>query len=80
MGSEPNRPDLAAPPNRYGVALHDGELGWEVRILDPGGSAVWTQPCAGEAEARTLASTVQQHVYWLSPEKFREYYRLSEAG
>jgi hypothetical protein len=33
-----------------------------------------------EAEARTFASTVQQHIYWLSPEKFREYYRLDEPA
>jgi hypothetical protein len=27
-------------------------------------------------EARTYASTVRQHIFWLSPEKFREYYRI----
>ncbi len=26
------------------------------------------------------ASTVRQHVYWLSEEKFREYYRLADPG
>jgi hypothetical protein len=67
-------------PNRYGVELHEGELGWEVRILDPTGAVAWARSCAGEADARTLASTVQQHAYWLSPAKFREYYKLTEAG
>ena len=67
-------------PNGYAVELRDDGPGWEVRILDPTASVVWTRACAGEAEARTLASTIQQHVYWLSPAKFREYYRLAEAG
>ena len=64
----------------YGVELHESEPGWEVRILDPSGSAVWTRSCADETEARTLASTIQQHMYWLSSGKFREYYKLAEAG
>jgi hypothetical protein len=28
----------------------------------------------------TYASTVRQHIYWLSEEKLREYYRLPEPG
>ena len=75
--------DVALPgegPNEFGVDLHDGELGWEVRIVDPGGTVVWTRSCSGEVEARTLASTIQQHVYWLSPAKFREYYKLAGVG
>jgi hypothetical protein len=75
--------DAASPgeePNGFGVDLHDGDLGWEVRIVDPVGSVVWTRSCSGEVEARTLASTIQQHVYWLSAEKFREYYKLAEVG
>ena len=62
--------------NRYLVRVERARDGWEVRILDPHGSVVWTRHCSGEAEARTFASTVRQHVYWLSSEKFREYYRL----
>ena len=45
--------------------------GWEVRIMGRSGSVAWSRPCADAAEARTFASTVQQHIYWLSPEKFR---------
>ena len=62
--------------NRYLVRVERARNGWEVRILDTDGSVAWTRHCSGEAEARTFASTVRQHVYWLSPEKFREYYRL----
>lgn len=66
-------------PNEYRVEFRDGDLGWEVRIVDPSGSVAWTRSCGGEAEARTLASTIQQHVYWLSSSKFRQYYKLAEA-
>jgi hypothetical protein len=76
-GSRPT-PDDA--PNDYRVELREGELGWEVRIVDPAGAVVWTRSCTEGAEARTLASTIQQHVYWLSAGKFREYYKLAEAG
>jgi hypothetical protein len=66
--------------NRYAVQVGSDEQGWQVTILDPRGGVVWTRLCGGETEARTLASTIQQHVYWLSEPKFREYYRLEEAG
>ena len=77
-GTAPSPQD--GTPNGYAVEFRDDERGWEVRILDPMASVVWTRACGGEAEARTLASSIQQHVYWLSPAKFREYYRLAEAG
>jgi hypothetical protein len=63
--------------NRFQVHAAQAADGWVVRIVDPDGSAVWTRPCADEREARTFASTVQQHIYWLSEPKFREYYRLA---
>jgi hypothetical protein len=62
--------------NDYIVRTHSGLKGWEVQILEPDGRVTWRRACADETEARTLASTVQQHIYWLSPGKFREYYRL----
>jgi hypothetical protein len=77
-GTQPAAPEDA--PNGYLVDMHEGEPGWEVRIVDPAGAVVWTRSCTEEAEARTLASTIQQHVYWLSADKFREYYKLTEAG
>jgi hypothetical protein len=67
-------------PNGYGVRASEGLRGWEVQIVDPDGAVVWSRPCRGEAEARTFASTVRQHIYWLSPTKFREYYRLGEPA
>jgi hypothetical protein len=67
---------VQASPNQYSVHTAEGEEGWEVQILDPSGAVAWTRHCADQADARTFASTVAQHIYWLSPEKFRQYYRL----
>ena len=65
--------------NRYGVRVEDVEGdGWRVVIVDPAGSVADGRACADEAEARTYASTVRQHIYWLSEEKFRQFYRLPE--
>ena len=47
-------------------------------ILDAGGLELSSRACRDETEAWTYASTVRQHVYWLSDAKFREYYRLGE--
>ena len=66
--------------NPYAVQVHSGEQGWEVRIVGPAAEVAWTRHCADEAEARTFASTVQQHIYWLSAEKFAEYYKLAEPA
>jgi hypothetical protein len=62
--------------NRYTVRETWGDQGWEVLIVDPEGAVAWSRPCANQNEARIFASTVRQHVYWLSEEKFSEYYRL----
>jgi hypothetical protein len=56
----------------------DDDSGWRVAIVDPGGREVSSRACRDEVEARTYASTVRQHIYWLSEEKLREYYRLPE--
>ena len=55
----------------------DGD-GWRVAIVDPGGTEASSRACRDEVEARTYASTVRQHLEWLSESKFREYYRLTE--
>ena len=60
----------------YRVEMERADRGWEVRIVDANGHPVSIRPCASETEARTFASTVIQHLGWLSNEKFREYYRL----
>jgi hypothetical protein len=69
-------PGADPSPNEYTVRVTQLDAGWEVHILDGQGELVWSRHCADEAEARTFASTVQQHVYWLSSAKFRDYYRL----
>jgi hypothetical protein len=65
-----------AADNRYSVALEEGTRGWRVIIRDPDGNAVAKRTCSDETEARTFASSVRQHIYWLSELRFRGYYRL----
>lgn len=74
------RMDPQTERNDYGVRVENGSAGWSVHILDPGGTSVFTRACSDEVEARTFASTVHQHIDWLSPSKFREYYRLPETA
>jgi len=62
--------------NRYTVGVRRGQAGWSVAILDPQGREVSVRACRDEVEALTYASTVRQHIYWLSEETFRRYYRL----
>jgi hypothetical protein len=62
--------------NGFGVEMLDDGAGWRVAIVDPGGAVVAERACRDQTEARTYASTVRQHIYWLSPERFRAYYRL----
>ena len=52
----------------------DGE--WRVVIEDPDGREVSARACRDEVEARTYASTVRQHVEWLSEEQFERYYAI----
>jgi hypothetical protein len=62
--------------NDYRVRIGDGLDGWRVAIEDPTGVVVMERACADRSEARTFASTVRQHIYWLSPSTFRSYYRI----
>jgi hypothetical protein len=64
--------------NRYAVDVRRGDEGWTVAIVDPSGRDADVRACRDEAEALTYASTVRQHIYWLSEDKLREYYRLPE--
>ena len=66
--------------NGFTVRLRRDHDGWEVGIIDPVGGVAGTRFCSDETEARTYASTVQQHIFWLSPDRFREYYRLDEPA
>ena len=67
---------VTAEENGFGVEVRGGEGTWRVAILGPDGDVVSERACHDGAEARTYASTVRQHIFWLSPEKFREYYRI----
>jgi hypothetical protein len=62
--------------NGFSVEVRGGEGTWRVAILGPDGDVVSERACHDGAEARTYASTVRQHIFWLSPEKFRDYYRI----
>jgi hypothetical protein len=67
---------MDAEANPFTVDVRRDEHAWTVAIVDRSGREVSTRPCRDEAEAMTYASTVRQHAYWLSEQKFREYYRL----
>ncbi|MGZ5297370.1 MAG: hypothetical protein ACXWYT_10625 [Actinomycetota bacterium] len=62
--------------NGYRVRIAYAPDGWRVAIEDPAGVVVMERACADGSEARTFASTVRQHIYWLSAGKLREYYRI----
>ena len=58
----------------YVVELRDTPRGWRVVIVGAAGEVLSERACRDGAEARAYASTVRQHLYWLSPERFRSYY------
>jgi hypothetical protein len=62
--------------NGFRVELHEADGTWRVAIVDGSGVVISERACRDHSEARTYASTVRQHIYWLSPERLREYYRL----
>ena len=74
--------------NRFSVEVRDGKdgqgvgqgVGWSVAIFDPEGREIALRACRDETEARTFASTVLQHIAWLSEARFREIYRLVEGA
>ena len=77
--------------NRFSVEVRDGQDGqdgqgigqgiaWSVAIFDPEGREIALRACRDETEARTFASTVRQHIAWLSEARFREIYRLAEGA
>jgi hypothetical protein len=68
--------DVAPGDNGYSVAVEEDAHGWRVDIVDETGAVVGGRACRDHIEARTYASTVRQHIDWLSPQKFREYYRV----
>lgn len=71
---------MTAPENRFSVDVRRADDGWTVAIVDPSGRDAGLRACKDETEALRYASTVRQHIYWLSEDKLREYYRLPEQG
>jgi hypothetical protein len=67
---------VIAGENGFGVEVRQALEGWRVAIVDPAGETASERACRDHGEARTYASTVRQHIYWLSSQKFREYYRI----
>jgi hypothetical protein len=67
---------ISAGENGFGVEVRQDPPGWNVAIVDPEGRTVAERSCDHAAEARTYASTVRQHIYWLSADVFRAYYRI----
>ena len=61
---------------RYGVHVERDDEGWRAVITGPDGEEALVRRCASENEARLFASTVEQHLGWLSEARFRQYYRL----
>lgn len=70
----------ADPTAAFRVDVRHDDDGWTVVIVDRDGDEVSRRACADETDAWTYASTVRQHLYWLSAERFREYYHLKPAG
>ncbi|HKE54686.1 MAG TPA: hypothetical protein VKC55_07940 [Actinomycetota bacterium] len=64
-----------AGANRFTVDVRDSP-GWSVAIVGRDGRDAFVRACRDEAEAMTFASTVRQHIGWLSEERFRDIYRL----
>ena len=67
---------MAERSDGYRIRIEDptAGMGWSVAVDDPTGTVVLQRACRDASEARIFASTVRQHLYWLSPQKFREYY------
>jgi hypothetical protein len=66
--------------NGYSVQVRVEKGSWSVAIVDPRGREVSVRACRDETEAGTFASTVRQHIAWLSEPRFREIYRLAEGA
>jgi hypothetical protein len=58
----------------YTVELRETPRGWRVVIVGAAGEVLSERACRDGTEARAYASTVRQHLHWLSPERFRSYY------
>lgn len=71
-----NAPAVIAADETFRVELVEGPAGWGVAILDRDGLVATRRACRDASEARAFASTVRQHLYWLSEPVFRSFYRV----
>ncbi len=62
--------------SEFDVSVLDDDQGWRVQIVSKAGRVLSSRACSDGTQARTYASTVRQHLYWLSAQKFAEYYSL----
>ena len=69
---------MSSVESGFAVEVRGGEARGASLSSSPQGEVVAERACSDGAEARTYASTVRQHIYWLSPEKFREYYPIED--
>ena len=65
--------------NRFTVDVRDAS-GWSVAIVGRDGRDAFVRACRDEAEAQSFASTVRQHIGWLSEDRFRDIYRLDRGA
>lgn len=77
--TEPDAAGTSERAERFAIDIRSDGGGWSVAIVEDGAD-VSVRACRDEDEARTYASTVRQHLAWLSPQKFREYYRLRQGA
>jgi hypothetical protein len=70
------QPETGGADREYRVAIVEDPRGWRVEIASASGAVLSSRACRDGAEARTYASTVRQHLYWLSPKRFAEFYSL----
>ena len=77
--TEPDAAGTSERAERMAIDIRSDGGAWSVAIVEDGVD-VSVRACRDEDEARTYASTVRQHLAWLSPQKFREYYRLRQGA
>ena len=51
-----------------------------MRIVNAEGVSVSTRACRDEGDARLYASTVRQHIEWLSEDQFERYYAIEREA
>ena len=66
--------------NGYSVLVRESKGSWSVAIVDPQGREASVRACRDETGAATFASTVRQHISWLSESRFRAVRAMPSSG